>query len=144
MKRQIPGLRGQLRTSDNTPEGAYLVRVDRVFYRWHPQRPFYVLRFAILEPNQFQGRFFTGRIYCSPKALWKLRWFLRDFGYDQDLIGRDEVDERALLGLRGTVRISHRTLNSRTFINLAGFAPASEWDELSPTSLASQEVTREL
>ena len=33
-------------------------------------------------------------LYCTPKALWKLSWFLRDFGYDTELLGRDEIDER--------------------------------------------------
>ena len=144
MKRHIPGLHGEQRASDETLEGAFLVRVDRVFYRWHPERPFYVLRFAILEPNEHQGRSFTGRLYCTSKALWKLRWFLRDFGYDQDLMGQDEVDEKALLGLRGIVRISHTTLNNRSFLNLSGFAPASEWEELSVSGVPSQEVTRDV
>ena len=144
MKRHIPGLHATQRTSaDDSLEGPFLVRVDRVFYRWHPQRPFYILRFAIVEPHEQQGRLFTGRLYCSPKALWKLRWFLRDFGYDQDLMGRDEVDERALAGLQGIVRISHTTLNSRTFLNLVGFGPASEWEELS-CSAGRQEVARDL
>lgn len=145
MKRHIPGLHATQRASaGDSLEGPFLVRVDRVFYRWHPQRPFYILRLAILEPHEHQGRFFTGRLYCSPKALWKLRWFLRDFGYDQDLIGRDEVDEKALVGLQGIVRVSNTTLNRRTFLNLGGFAPASEWEELSPASLKSQEATRDL
>src|ERR1700688_4098183 len=144
MKRHIAGLHAEQRVRDDTLEGAFLVRVDRVFYRWHPQRPFYVLRFAILEPDEHQGRSFTGRLYCTPKALWKLRWFLRDFGYDQDLMGRDEVDEKALLGLRGIVRISHTTLNHRTFLNLGGFAPASEWDEISVSTVSHQEVSRDV
>jgi hypothetical protein len=59
-------------------------------------------------------------------------------------LGRDEVDEKALLGLRGIVRISRTTLNGRSFLNLGGFAPASEWDELSPTSTSSQEVARDV
>ena len=29
----------------------------------------------------------NGRLYCTPKAIWKLRWCLRDFGYDPDLLG---------------------------------------------------------
>jgi len=49
-------------------------------------------------------------LYCTPKALWKLNWFLRDFGYDTELLGRDEVDEKALLGLRGVVRVSRRSV----------------------------------
>lgn len=95
-------------------------------------------RIAIVQPQELQGRLFNGRLYCTPKALWKLRWFLRDFGYDPDLMGRDEVDEKALLGLQGIVRISHTTLNGKTFLNLGGFAPAGEWEEISLPS--SQEL----
>jgi hypothetical protein len=136
MKRHIPGLHCEPRKSDDTLEGVFLVRVDRVFYRWHPQRPFYVLRLTILEPQEHHDRSLTGRLYSTPKALWKLRWFLRDFAYDPDLMGRDEVDEKALRGLRGIVRISHTILNGRTFLNLGGFAPACEWEELSVPSRA--------
>ena len=144
MKRHIPGLHGEQRASGDTLEGIFLVRVDRAFYRWHPQRQFYVLRLTVLEPREHQGRSLTGCLYCTPKALWKLRWFLRDFGYDRDLMGRGEVDEKALLGLRGIVRISHTTLNGRCFLNLGGFAPASEWDELSVSVASSQEVAHDV
>ena len=144
MKRHIPGLHCEQRESDDNLEGIFLVRVDRAFYRWHPQRPFYALNFAILEPREHQGRSITGRLYCTPKALWKLRWFLRDFGYDPELMGKDEVDEKALFGLQGIVRISHTTLNGHTFLNLGGFAPASEWEELSASTISRQEVTRDV
>jgi hypothetical protein len=144
VKRQIPGLHAQQLKGDDTLEGAFLVRVDRVFFRWHPQRPFYILRFVILEPHEYQGRFFTGRLYCSQKALWRLRWFLRDFGYDEDLMSRDEVDEKVLLGLKGIVRISHTTLNHRTYLNLSGFAPVSEWEEISVAARRPEEVGRDL
>jgi len=144
MKRHIPGLHCEQPESIDNLEGILLVRVDRAFYRWHPQRPFYALNFAILEPREHQGRSLTGRLYCTPKALWKLRWFLRDFGYDRDLMGRDEVDEKALLGLQGIVRISHTTLNGHTFLNLSGFAPANEWEELSVSAITRQEVTRDV
>jgi hypothetical protein len=142
MKRHIPGLHGESHASETILEGVFLVCVDRTFYRWHPQRPFYVLRLTILEPREHQGRSLNGRLYC--KALWKLRWFLRDFGYDPDLVGKDEVDEKALLGLRGIVRISHTTPNGRCFLNLGGFAPASEWDDLSGSVASSQEVTHDV
>ena len=142
MKRQIPGLHHEGRSSDDILEGIFLVRVDRIVYRWHPQRPFYVLRLGILEPKEQQGHFLTGRLYCTPRALWKLRWFLRDFGYDPDLLGRDEVDEKKLMGLRGTVRVSRTILNGRTYLNLGGFAPADEWEVL-PVA-GGQEASRDL
>ena len=65
------------------------------------------------------------------RALWKLEWFLRDFGYDAELLDRDQVDEKALLGLRGVVRTSHTTLNGRSYQNLDAFAPVEEWATLS-------------
>ena len=144
MKRHIPGLHHENRSSDDMLEGVFLVRVDRAFYRWHPQRPFYALRLVILKPKEHHGHSLDGRLYCTPKALWKLRWFLRDFGYDSDLMGRDEIDEKALIGLRGIVRVSRTTLNGRCFLNLGGFAPASEWDELSQSPSISTEVGRDL
>jgi hypothetical protein len=142
MKRHIPGLHCKSHSSE-VLEGVLLVRVDRVYYRWHPQRPFFVLRFAVLEPKEHQGHLFTGRLYCTAKALWKLNWFLRDFGYDPDLIGRDEVDEKALVGLRGIVRVSQTILNGYSFLNLSGFAPAADWEE-SPVSLVSEEARHDV
>jgi hypothetical protein len=79
----------------------------------------------------FAARVLSGRLYCTERALWKMNWFLRDFGYDPDLLGRDQVDDRALLNLRGIVRTSHVTLNGRSFQNLEAFAPAAEWQEIS-------------
>ena len=140
MKHHIPGLHREDHNSEDALEGVFLVRVDRAFYRWHLQRPFYFLRLSILEPREHQGRSLSGRLYCTPKALWKLRWFLRDFGYDPDLMGKDEIDEKALIGLRGIVRISHTTLSGRCFVNLGGFAPASEWNELPASVARNQEV----
>jgi len=54
---------------------------------------------AVLEPQSSTNRSFTSRLYCTERALWKLYWFLRDFGYDVDLLQRDQVDEKALLNL---------------------------------------------
>jgi hypothetical protein len=133
MKRYVPGLNGARQSADSDLEGLFLVRVERAFYRWHPQRPFFTLCLSVLEPKEYAGRTISGRLYSTPRALWKLSWFLRDFGYDTDLLGRDEVDERALRGLRGVVRISHTVLSGRRFLNLERFAPATDWEELSTT-----------
>ena len=116
MKRHVPGLHREPRSNgDCDLGGLFLVRVDRAFYRWHPQKPFFVLRLVILEPNRAPGRSFSGRLYCTPKALWKLSWFLRDFGYDTDLLGRDEVDEKALRGLaRNRPDLPTPSLNGRS------------------------------
>lgn len=143
MKHHIPGLHRQISNHDDICEGVFLTRVDRAFYRWHPQRPFFLLRLLILEPKAHQGHSLTGRLYCTPRALWKLNWFLRDFCYDPDLMGREEVDEKALLGLRGIVRISHTVLNGHSFLNLEAFAPAGDWEEFS-SSLRTVEGRRGL
>ena len=132
MRRRIAGLHeADQSAADGVPDGMFLVRVDQAHYRWHAQKPYYLLRFAALEPQQLAGRSITGRVYCTPKALWKLSWFLRDFGYDTELLGRDEVDEKNLVALRGVVKISHTVMNGTSLLNLDGFAPASQWEELS-------------
>jgi hypothetical protein len=64
------------------------------------------------------------------RALWKLNWFLTDFGYDSELLNREQVDEKALINLRGVVRTSHTDLNGRSYQNLNAFAPAAEWEAL--------------
>ena len=131
MRRHIPGLHAGLPATASRLEGMFLVRVDAASYRWHPHKPFLILRFVVLEPESLATRSFSGRLYCSERALWKLNWFLRDFGYDPDLLGRDQVDEKALVNLRGVLRTSLVTFNGRSYQNLEAFAPASEWEELS-------------
>ena len=146
MKRRIQSLNEIAPTAnEQVPDGVFLVRVDRAQYRWHAQKPFYLLRLSVLEPLEFAGRIISGRVYCTAKALWKLGWFLRDFLYDPDLLGREEVDERALSGLHGVIKISHRTVNRTSLLNFDGFAPASQWEELSSSQSpggADREVTR--
>src|SRR5712671_6125073 len=108
MIRRIQGLNESAPSSrDQVPDGIFLVRVDRAQYRWHPAKPFYLLRPTILEPHELAGRVISGRVYCTAKALWKLSWFLRDFGYDTELLGRNEIDDKSLVGLRGVVKVSH-------------------------------------
>jgi hypothetical protein len=137
MKRRFEGLgEAAQSSSDEVPDGLFLVRVERVQYRWHAQKPFYVLRFSLLEPRDVAGRVISARLYCTTRALWKLSWFLRDFGYDTELFGRDEIDEKALLGLRGVIKIRHTTIGGSRLINLEGFAPVSQWEELAPVTAA--------
>jgi len=141
MKRHIPGLNTESKNSEDYLEGLFLVGVDQVNYKWHPQKPCYLIRFAVLEPEEFRSRHISGRLYCTPKALWRLNWILRDFGYDSQLIGRNEVDERALIALRGVVRTSRKTLAGRSFMNLDGFAPSVEWE--SPSTERGQRIRGE-
>jgi hypothetical protein len=101
MRRYIPGLHSRQQTVESNLDGLFLVRVEKAFYRWHPQKP----------------------------------WFLRDFEYDRELLSRDQIDEKALLGLRGVIRTSHTALNGRSYQNLDGFAPAAEWEERSSESI---------
>jgi hypothetical protein len=117
-------------------DGLFLVRVQKAQYRWHPQKAFYLVQFVVLAPAQVEGKTFSGRLYCTQKALWKLTWFLRDFGYDTELLGHDEVDDKNLIGLPGVVKISHTVLNGTTLLNLDGFAAANLWEELSVASPA--------
>ena len=130
MRRQITGLHAADRcAADQIPDGIFLVRVATVYFRRQAQKPYYTLGLAILEPRRFADHVISSRLYCSPKALWKLNWFLRDFGYDLELLGRDEIDDKAVVGLRGVVKVSHSQVNGRSYLNLDGFAPANNWDE---------------
>ena len=140
MRRYFESLRPvDLSAISSVQDGLFLVRVDRARYRWHKQKPYYEIRFAVLKPKHLVGCFMTGRLYCTPRAMWKLSWFLRDFGYDPDLLGRDEIEDKSLVGLQGVVKISHVVVNGRTVVNLDAFAPAAAWDSISsPTSLPTR------
>jgi hypothetical protein len=130
MKRHFPGLHLESKSGNDLLEGLFLARVEQASYRWHREKPFFSLRFSILEPKEFASHTLSGRLYCTPKALWRLNWFLRDFGYDHDLFLRDEVDEKALLDLTGVVKTSRKTMNGHSFLNFEAFAPSGEWEEL--------------
>ena len=144
MRRRIAGLHDADHSrAGEIPDGLLLVRVERAQHHWQRQKPYYVLHFAVLEPEGLAGCSIMGRLYCTPRALWKLIWFLRDFGYDTELLGRDEIDEKNLVGLRGVVKVSHAVVNGTSLLNLDGFAPAAQWEELSATprtSISGSEV----
>jgi hypothetical protein len=72
-------------------------------YRWHKQKPYYEIRFAVLKPRHLTGCFMTGRLFCTARAMWKLIWFLRDFGYDSELLAKNEIDDKTLVDLWGVV-----------------------------------------
>ena len=138
MKRRVPGLAETARDSrPEIPDGVFLVRVDDAQFRWHAHKPFYVLRLSVIRPRTQAGQSIARPAPCTPKAMWKLGWFLRDFLYDPELLAHEQVDEKALLGLRGVVKISHAVMNGISLINLEGFAPASQWEELSPAPVSS-------
>ncbi len=131
MKRRFQGLALTAQANTEVPDGVFLVRVEQVRYSRERQKPVYTVRFSVLEPEPLAGRTFSGRLHCTSKALWKFSWFLRDFGYDPELLGRDEVEEKGLIGLRGVVKLSHTVVNGRTLVNLDAFAPASAWESIS-------------
>jgi hypothetical protein len=128
MRQHIPGLHSVLQDPEGKLDGLFLVRVESAAYQWHRQKSHLEILFIVMEPESSASRSFSGRLYCTNRALWKLSWFLRDFGYDTDLLSRDQVDEKSLLNLRGVVRTSHTTLNGRSYQNLDAFAPATEWE----------------
>src|SRR5262252_1599999 len=119
MKRHIQGLREANASAPTAlPDGLFLVRVLRTQHRGHASKPYYSIALAIVEPTRYIGQSVAGRIYCTPKALWKLNWFLRDFGYDTELLDRDEIDDKHLVELQGIVKISHTVLNRTALLNL--------------------------
>ena len=130
MIRNLSGLNAN--NCDSTPEfnGFFLVRVENASYRWHPQKPFLMVRFAILQPEGHRDQAFSGRIYCSQRALWRLSWFLRDFGYDQELLAHEQPDEKALSNLQGIVRTSVTRFRGGFYQTLEGFAPAADWEQI--------------
>jgi hypothetical protein len=130
MIRNFPGLNSGHSEPAAGLNGFFLVRVETVSYCWHPQKPFLAVRFAILEPAVYLHQSFSGRIYCSERALWKLKWFLQDFGYDSGFLSHDQIDEKTLIHLRGVVQTSAARFRGGCYQNLEGFAPAGDWETI--------------
>jgi hypothetical protein len=132
MTRRIPGLRQLAPSTEDVPDGFFLVRVERLDYRWERRHPHFLIDLAVIEPAAFAGRKLSGRLECTNRTLWKLSWFLRDFGYDPAMLEQEEVDERAVCDLTGIVNVSHRLAGGRSLLQFEGFAPACQWTELAP------------
>ena len=50
MRRYFESLRpADVSAIHSVPDGIFLVRVDRAQYRWHKQKPYYEIRFAVLK-----------------------------------------------------------------------------------------------
>jgi hypothetical protein len=142
VKRQIAGLRRADNAAPNeTPDGLYLARVHRVQYRKWAQKPYFNVALAIVEPQRFAGKVVSSRIYCNPRALWKLNWFLREFGYDTALLEIEEVDECRLVGLVAVVKISNVVYDGMMLVRFEGFAHADKWKELSPAHNLDQQAS---
>src|ERR1700674_3490153 len=120
MRRQLQGLSQSVAQSE-IADGPYLVRVQRAHYRWHRHKPFYELSFYVLQPEALVGGAITAHLQCSPKALWEVAWFLRDFRYSQELLEQDEIDARALIGLQGVIQVAHEIVSGRSEVILKAF-----------------------
>jgi len=94
MKRRFQGLASTAQPNTEVPDGVFLIRVDQVRYSRERQKPFYTVRFSVLEPEPLAGRIVSGRLYCTTKALWKFSWLLRDFGYDPELVPATPTNRR--------------------------------------------------
>jgi hypothetical protein len=134
-RRYFESLRpGDCSTIDAVPNGTFLTQVERTHYRWDAQKPFYAVVLCVLEPKLLAGYRLSGRLYCTPKAMWKLNWFLRDFGYDTELLSRGEINDCALVGLLGIVKVKYTIVKGLFHLNFEAFAPAKKWKQLSDAS----------
>jgi hypothetical protein len=90
------------------------------------------------------GNRFSAHLDCTPKALWKLNWFLRDFGYDAELLERDEVEDRKLIGLQGIVSVRHSIVHGTSLPQVDAFAPRDQWEKFSPKSVGHERKRRKM
>jgi hypothetical protein len=128
MKHTMPGL-SQPSEAAGRSANMYLVQVVKVVFR-ASRIPELILTFNIIEPSDHQGLKVVSRIDCRPKSFWKLCWFLKDFGYDAALLYDDEIDEKAILGLKGVIALSNRVQGQQQCCKLHSFAPAHLWQEM--------------
>lgn len=143
MRTRIQGL-NQVNERKPLTEGLYRARVVRFEPAGHAAKPCRTATFLILEPAPYSGRYVRTRLYCHERALWKLRWFLSDFGYDPGLMAAEELDDRRVVGLEGVIRLSFWGSDGHRRLDVQGFASLDRWTELSqnqaPRAPAAAEV----
>jgi len=136
-------IQGLSQESQKAPliEGLYRARVVRFEPAGHAAKPCRTATFLILDPPPYVGRYVRTRLYCHDRALWKLRWFLGDFGYDSELMAAEELDDRRVVGLEGVIRLAYWGMNGHRRLDVQGFAPADRWAELQTVHVSNGERT---
>ena len=77
MKRYVSGLnQASAGANDGLIDGLFLVRIERIQYRWHRQKPLYSIQFSVLEPIPVTGIRFAARLSRSSKPRWLTRLIL--------------------------------------------------------------------
>jgi len=129
MTRHIPGLpRNSARIAMAFFEGFVLGSRRSSLYRWHARKPFLACALSSWSPKPLRVDL-SRRLYCTDRALWKLKLVPSRLWHDPELLSRDQVDEKAVRNLSWSfVRTSHVTLNGTTlsYQNLEAFAPRSQ------------------
>jgi hypothetical protein len=123
-------------------EGLYRARVVRFEPAGHAAKPCRRATFLILEPAAYCGLHVRTRLYWHDRALWKLRWFLSDFGYDTELMAAEELDDRRVVGLEGVIRLAYWGSDAHRRLDVEGFAPTERWPERSQEGQASGREAR--
>jgi len=96
--------------------------------------------FQILEPAAYAGCYIRTRLYCHDRALWKLRWFLRAFRYDAELLAAEELDDGHVVGLEGVIRLAYWG-DARRRLDVEGFALSERWGHLSGAQQPAESPT---
>jgi hypothetical protein len=130
MKNHLPGLHVDVSQESGRGERPLLARVEQASSQLQNRKPILLLTFMTLNPTHLRGKTFRGRLPLTEKHFWRLRWFLRDFIYDADLLAEDVVDEKKIVGLQGVVLVSPAAINRGGYVHLEAFAPARTWPEV--------------
>ncbi len=142
MRIKIHGLSQNINGRKPLVEGLYRARVVRFEPAGHAPNPCRRVTFLVLEPAEYVGCHVRTRLYCHERALWKLRWFLSDFGYDRDLMAAEELDDRRAVGLEGIIRLDYWGGDGHRRLDVQGFARAERWTELTRGSQSEDTSTR--
>jgi len=127
-------LLGLRQTRERIPlvEGLYRARVVHFEPTGHATQPCRAALFLIIDPSEYAGRHVHTRLYCHDRALWKLRWFLKNFASDPEVLTADELDDRRVVGLEGINPLAYCGSDDQQKLDVQGFAPAEWWPDLVP------------
>ena len=107
----------------------------RASYRWHPQKPFLILRFVVLAPESFADIFLLRAALLQPASALEAQLVPARFRLRPRTARAGSKSMRKPRSACEESSEPPRHIQRPLLSNLEAFAPAGEWEELSCTAI---------
>lgn len=129
MRYQLNGLSTGRFLSDQTLTRTVLLVTIRSCQRVSRKRKSFLrVGMGIEQPESWRGTDVLTLFELEANMLRRLHCFLRDFGYDSQLLAEETIAESELVGLRGVIKLGKPDRRAPGAFFLDAFASATTWE----------------